>query len=119
MFITRVATYSGWTSKPTPRSETARLSSNAFKVFDNDEVFLSACIVMMFKTMAVEDKKALKTQVMIRVECKPCQVLAIFSTVDPEQCSVDLVLYNLTGIWRCYLCSNEIDYERFFTGETK
>ena len=92
MFITRVATYSGWTSKPTPRSETARLSSNVFKVFDNDEVFLSACIVMMFKTMAVEDKKVLKTQLMTRVECKPCQVLAISCTVDPEQCSVDLVL---------------------------
>ena len=92
MFITRVATYSGWTSKPTPRSETARLSSNVFKVFDNDEVFLSACIVMMLKTMAVEDKKALKTQLMTRAECKPGQVLAIFCTVDPEQCSVDLVL---------------------------
>jgi len=31
--------YKGLASKPTPRSETARLRSNVFKGFGNDEVF--------------------------------------------------------------------------------
>ena len=48
MFITRFATYRGWTNKPTSRSDTAILKSNVFKVFDNDGVFLSGCIVKMF-----------------------------------------------------------------------
>ena len=59
--ITRVATYGGWTSKPTARSDTARLRSNVFKVLGNDDVFLSACIVMMFNKMLVKHKKTLKT----------------------------------------------------------
>ena len=46
IFITRISTYSGWTNKPTPRSDTARLISNVFKVLGNDDVFLSACIVI-------------------------------------------------------------------------
>ena len=78
MFITRIATYSGWTSKPRPRSDTARLRSNVFKVFANDGVFLSACIVKMFNTMVVKEKKALKTQLTTSVKCKPL-ALAIFS----------------------------------------
>ena len=77
MFITRIATYSGWTSKPTPRSDTTRLRSNVFKVYGNDGVFLSACIVKMFNTMVVKEKKALKTQLTTSVKCKPL-ALAIF-----------------------------------------
>ena len=61
----------GWTRKPTPRSETARLRSNVFKGFDNDGVFLSACIVMMFNRMAVEDRKEFKTQLTTSVEYEP------------------------------------------------
>ena len=77
MFITRIATYSGWTNKPTPRSDTSILKSNVFKVFANDGVFMSACIVKMFNTMVVKDKKALKTQLTTSVKCKPL-ALAIF-----------------------------------------
>ena len=59
----------GWTSKPKPRSETARLRSNVFKGFGNDDIFLiRACIVMMFKNNAVKSKKALKKQLATRVE---------------------------------------------------
>ena len=70
MFITRIAMYSGCTSKPTPRSDTASLSSNVFKVLGNDDVFLSACTVMIFNTMVVKHKKALKTQ-LTSVKCAP------------------------------------------------
>ena len=70
------------TSKPTPRSDTARLRSNVFKVLGNDDVFLSACIVMMFNTMVVKHKKALKTQLTTIIECLPL-ALAIFAK-DPD-----------------------------------
>ena len=60
--------YKGWTIKPTPRSETARLRSNVFKGFGNELVFLIACIVTMFNTMAAYDEKALKTQLTMYVE---------------------------------------------------
>ena len=36
--IIQRATYKGCTTKPTPRSETARLRSNVFKFFDKDGV---------------------------------------------------------------------------------
>ena len=49
----RYATKTGWASKPTARSEAAKLKSNVFKVLGNDDVFLSACIVMMFNAIAV------------------------------------------------------------------
>ena len=45
--IIRFATYKGCTTKPTPRSETARLRSNVFKFVDKDGVFLMAWIVTM------------------------------------------------------------------------
>ena len=77
IFIRRIATYIGWTSKPTPRSDTTRLRSNVFKVSANDGVFLIACIVMIFNTMVVKDKKVLKTQLTTSVKCKP-SALAIF-----------------------------------------
>ena len=77
MFITRIATYSGWTSKPSPRSDTARLRSNVSKGLGNDDVFLSACIVMIFNMMVVKHKKALKTQLTTSVKCTPL-ALAIF-----------------------------------------
>ena len=51
--IIRRATYKGCTTKPTPRSETARLRSNVFKFFDKDGVFLIAWIVTMFSMVAV------------------------------------------------------------------
>lgn len=53
--------YRGCTSKPTPRSEMARLDSSVFKGFAS-EVFLRAWIAMMLNTIAVKDKKALRTQ---------------------------------------------------------
>ena len=80
MFITRIATYSGWNSKPTPRSDTAILRSNVFKVFANEGVFLSACIVKMFNTMLVKHKKALKTQLTTSVKCKPLALAIFFFT---------------------------------------
>ena len=62
--------YSVWTNKPTPRSGTARLRSNTFKGFGNDNVFLSACIVIMFNMMAVQDKWTLKTKLSMNGETK-------------------------------------------------
>ena len=90
--ITRIATYSGWTSKPTPRSDTARLRSNVLKVLGNDNVFLIACIVMMFNTMVVKHKKALKTQLNIK-----CQMHA-FSTNHLLQRTLISVQFQL----RCF-----------------
>ena len=51
--IIRRATYKGCATKPTPRSETARLRSNGFKFFDKEGVFLMAWIVIMFSMVAV------------------------------------------------------------------
>ena len=48
-----------------------RPRTNVFKVFDNDLVFLSACIVITFNAIVVEDKKALMAQLATRVWCKP------------------------------------------------
>ena len=59
------------------QTHATRLRRNVFKVFANDGVFLSACIVKMFNTMVVKDKKALKTQLTTSVKCKPL-ALAIF-----------------------------------------
>ena len=76
MFITRIATYSvQWLDKKAYTQ--IRLRSNVFKVFANDGVFLSACIVKIFNTMVVKEKKALKTQLTTSVKCKPL-ALAIF-----------------------------------------
>ena len=52
-FILRLATYKGCATKPTPRSEAARLRSNVFKFFVKDGVFLIAWIVTMFSMVAV------------------------------------------------------------------
>ena len=95
--ITRLATYIGWTSKPTPRSDTTRLSSNVFKVFGIDGVFLSAWTVMMFNTTEAGDDKALMTALATRVGYKPL-VLAIFCTY-PSVISAWFLQYakNLTG----------------------
>ena len=51
--IIRFATYKGCTTKPIPRSETARLRSNVFKFVDKHGVFLIAWIVTMFSMVAV------------------------------------------------------------------
>ena len=64
-FLTSNAKLKGWTSKPTQRSETARLRSNVFKCFGNNEVFLIAWIVIIFNMMAVYDEKALSAQLAI------------------------------------------------------
>ena len=54
------------------------LRGQPLKVLGNDDVFLSACIVMMFNTMAVKDKKALKKQLITtNAKFKP-SALAIF-----------------------------------------
>ena len=75
MFIAIIATYSGSTNTPTTRS--ARLRSNVFEVSRYEDVFVSACIVMMFNAMVVKHKKALKTQLTLSVKCTPL-ALAIF-----------------------------------------
>ena len=69
--MTRIATYKGWTNKPIQRSETAKLKSNVFDVFGNEEVFLIAWIVTLFNIMAVYDKKAFKTQLAMSNHDKP------------------------------------------------
>ena len=53
LLVSRLATYRGCATKPTPRSETARLRSNVFKFFDKDGVFLIAWIVTIFSMVAV------------------------------------------------------------------
>ena len=50
------ATYKGWTIKPTPRSETAKLRSNSLRGFGYDAAFLQALIVTLFNMMAIIDK---------------------------------------------------------------
>ena len=60
--MTRLVLYKGWTSKPTPRSDTAILSSNTFRALGIVNGFLRASIVTMLSVMAVKGKKALKTQ---------------------------------------------------------
>ena len=54
--------YKGCPSKATPRSDAARLRSNVFKVFGNDEVFLIARIETLFNMVAVQHNKAFKMQ---------------------------------------------------------
>lgn len=49
--LARIAIYKGWPSKPIPRSETARLRSNVFKVFDSADVLRRAWIVKMLNIM--------------------------------------------------------------------
>ena len=60
--LTKVEMWSGWTNRPTPTSEAARLSYNVLKGFGNKMVFLIAWMVTMFKMMVIEHKKVLKTQ---------------------------------------------------------
>lgn len=64
-------TSNGWTRKPTPRSETARLMRSVFRVSGNDKVLLNACIVTTLKMIAVTDRKMFKTQLAINHEYKP------------------------------------------------
>ena len=59
----------GWTGKPTPRSDTARLSSNTFRAPGIVYGFVRASIVTMLSVMAVKLKKALKTQFAINEAC--------------------------------------------------
>ena len=56
--------------KPTPMSETARLSSNVLNVLGSDDVFRTAWIVKMFNMMAVWVDKLLKIQFAMYVDRK-------------------------------------------------
>ena len=68
------------------------------KSYDVD-VFLSACIVMMFNTMAVKDKKALKKQLITSVKCKPSALAIFFFFLhNPNQCSVSIICKDLNFI---------------------
>ena len=70
IIMTRLVLYKGWTSKPTPRSDTAILSSNTFRALGIVNGFLRASIVTMcYGAMAVKGKKALKTQFAINEAC--------------------------------------------------
>ena len=51
--LTKIEMLSGWTNKPTPTSEAARLSNNVLKGFGNNAVFLTAWMVTIFKMMVV------------------------------------------------------------------
>ena len=64
-FKVRVWNYKGWASNPTPKSDTARVSSNVFTALG----FLRASIVTMFNVMAVKSQKALKTQLVMNKTC--------------------------------------------------
>ena len=68
--MTRLVIYNGCTSKPTPKSDTARLNSNTFRAPGIVYGFLRASIVtMLLAFMAVKGKKALKTQFAINEAC--------------------------------------------------
>ena len=67
------------------------------KSYDVD-VFLSACIVMMFNTMAVKDKKALKKQLTASVKFKPSALAIFFFLHNPNQCSVSRICKDLNFI---------------------
>lgn len=54
--------YKGCATKPTPRSETARLKRNVLRGFDKEEVLLSAWIKKLLNMMAVMISKAFKVQ---------------------------------------------------------
>ena len=69
IIMTRRVMFKGWTSKQTPRSDTARLSSNIFRALGIVNGFLRAIIVTMFSVMAVKLKKALKTQLAMSRAC--------------------------------------------------
>ena len=56
--------------KPTPMSETARLSSNVLNFLGSDDVFRTAWIVKMFNMMAVWVDKLLKIQLTMYVDRK-------------------------------------------------
>lgn len=66
--LTKIEVKNGWTTKPTPTSDTARLRRNVFKVLDNKEVFLIAEMVIMFNTMVVQERILLNTQHIMLVE---------------------------------------------------
>ena len=50
--------------------KTVRLSNNVLRGFGDDDVFLSACIVIMLNMMAVQDKNALRTLLTMSDESK-------------------------------------------------
>ena len=83
--------YKGWTSKPTPRSDTARLNSNVFTAFGIVNGFLRASIVTMFSVMAVKPKKALKTQLAVSVAL----IIARMSQVTLSSVYLQLSCHNL------------------------
>ncbi|RMX44706.1 hypothetical protein pdam_00012741 [Pocillopora damicornis] len=60
--------FKGCASKPTARSDTARLRRSVLRVFGNDEVVVTALIVTQLNMMAVMDKKELKTQLAMNHE---------------------------------------------------
>lgn len=57
----------GWDTKPTERSDIARLKSNVFVGFVRDEVLIKAWIAKLFNTIAVQGEKAFKAILTIPV----------------------------------------------------
>lgn len=57
----------GWDTKPTERSDIARLKSNGFVGFGRDEVLIKAWIAKLFNTIAVQSEKAFKAILTIPV----------------------------------------------------
>ena len=90
----RTVIYSGWTSKPTPRSEKVILSSIVSKGFSNGDVFRSAFSVMMFNAVAVKDKKALSMQLTTKVEFQ--SVVSVILRSALELC-VHFRFYNFSS----------------------
>ena len=80
-FMISCVTYMGCASKPTPRSEIARVRRSVFKFLDNDEVFFIALIVTMLNKKAVKDKKEFKTQ-RARNDIVPSRSSSIFRKVN-------------------------------------
>ena len=86
--MTIFAMYKGWTTNPTTRSETARLRSSAFRGFGSDKVFLIAWIVKLFNMMAVQEEKALITQLATYIEFSAIVLPVVKFIQEPltEQC---------------------------------
>ena len=80
-FLKMFTIHNGWATKPTARSERARLNSNIFKGFGKEEVFFITCIVMLLKTIAVNAEKTFKATFTISPEVDGTSIFIILHWV--------------------------------------
>ena len=108
--LIRMKVCNGWTNKPTPTSETARLSNKVFKFFGND-VFRIAYIVTMLNMIAVELRKILKAQFTMKVVwsflksewlgiyCRLSSQNDPFMAIDAKELLYHSVFFRVISLW--------------------